>query len=440
MSYISIIGGNRLSGEITLQGSKNATLPILAAAVLCDGPVELFNCPDISDVRDLLYALSFAGVKSKRTGHRLELDGAEAAPFFFGPELAGKTRGGVLLLGAFLGRFFEAGMAYPGGCVIGARPIDFHCKVLRELRVFTEEREDGVYVKGRPQGGKVVLPYPSVGATENAVLAAVRAEGTTTVYGAAREPEVVELCRFLQKAGARIGGIGSSLLRIEGVSRLRGISYTLPGDRIVAGTYLAATAMTGGDVVLRHTNGVCMKGIFECLQWAGVKVFRDSDSMRVQATGKIMPVSCIKTAPFPAFPTDMQSQMTALLTLSPGESRIYETVFESRFGIVRELRKMGADVTCEKECICIRGGRKLHGETVIATDLRTGAALVMAGLAAEGETKVSGSEFIARGYEDICGTFEGVGATIVQMEKNEEKTENRVWQQKDGNCETEQDT
>ena len=437
MSYISIIGGNRLNGEISLQGSKNATLPILAAVVLCDGPVELLNCPDISDVRDLLYALSCAGVKSKFTGHRLELDGTEASPFFFGPELAGKTRGGVLLLGAFLGRFFEAGMAYPGGCVIGARPIDFHCKVLKEPRVFTEEREDGVYVKGRPQGGAVVLPYPSVGATENAVLAAVRAEGTTKIYGAAREPDVIELCRFLQKAGARIGGIGSSLLQIEGVSRLHGISYTLPGDRIVAGTYLAATAMTGGDVILWNTKGVCMKGIFESLRAAGVPVWRNEDAMRVRGEGRIAPVRRLKTEPFPAFPTDMQSQMTALLSLAPGDSTICETVFESRFGIVGELQKMGAEVTCDKNCIYIRGGKVLHGANVTATDLRTGAALIMAGLAAEGESRISGCEFIARGYEDICGTLAGVGARIVQPEENEGKTENKVWQRKNGNCEAE---
>lgn len=428
MSYISIIGGNRLNGEISLQGSKNATLPILAACVLCDGPVELLNCPDISDVRDLLYALSFAGVKSKLTEHRLELDGAEAVPFFFGPELAGKTRGGVLLLGAFLGRFFEAGMAYPGGCVIGARPIDFHCKVLKALRVATDEREDGVYVKGRPKGGTIALPYPSVGATENAVLASVRAEGTTKVYGAAREPEVVELCRFLQKAGAKIGGIGTSVLQIEGVSRLQGISYTLPGDRIVAGTYLAATAMTGGDIVLRNTKGVCMKGIFESLRAAGVTVYRDTDSMRLRTEGRVLPVRRLETAPFPAFPTDMQSQMTALLTLALGDSTICETVFESRFGVVGELQKMGADVSCDKKYIYIRGGRKLHGTTVHATDLRTGAALIMAGLAAEGESKVFGSEFIVRGYEDICGTLALLGAEAVQTEENEGKTENKVWQ------------
>lgn len=426
MSYISVIGGNKLEGEILLQGSKNAVLPILAASVLCDEPVEIRNCPDISDVRDLLHALSFAGVKSSFNGNCLEIDATKAEPFFFGPEHAGKTRGGVLLLGAFAGRFHEAGMAYPGGCVIGARPIDFHCKVWRALQVVTEEREDGIVLKGYPKGGNIKLPYPSVGATENAILTAVYAKGKTRVYGAAREPEVAELCRFLTMAGAKIRGIGSSVLEIEGVPRLHGISYTLTGDRIVAGTYLTAVAMTGGEIRIRNTKGVCMKGIFEPLRCAGVKVNRDCDSMVLRATGEIVPVRVLQTAPFPAFPTDMQSQMTVLLALAEGESRIYETVFESRFGIVRELQKMGADVTREGRCIVIRGGIALQGTSVAATDLRTGAALLLAGLAAEGETKVSGEEYIARGYENMCGNLCALGAKVVHRKESEEKMESSV--------------
>lgn len=426
MSYISVIGGNTLEGEILLQGSKNAVLPILAASVLCDEPVEIRNCPDISDVRDLLHALSFAGVKSSFKGNCLEIDATKAEPFFFGPDHAGKTRGGVLLLGAFVGRFHEAGMAYPGGCVIGARPIDFHCKVWRALQVITEEREDGILLKGTPKGGNIKLPYPSVGATENAILTAVYGKGKTLVYGAAREPEVTELCRFLNLAGAKIRGIGSSVLEIEGVTGLHGISYTMTGDRIVAGTYLTAVAMTGGKIRIRNTKRVCMKGIFEPLRMAGVTVNRDCDSMVLQATGKPVPVKLLQTAPFPGFPTDMQSQITALLTLAEGESRIYETVFESRFGIVRELQKLGADVTRDGRYILIRGGNKLRGARVHATDLRTGAALLLAGLAAEGETKVFGEEYIARGYENICGTLCALGARIVHNNEIEEKTESRV--------------
>lgn len=412
MSYVTIVGGTKLEGEILLQGSKNATLPILAAGVLCDGMVRIRNCPDISDVRELLHALSFAGVRSTLYNGVLEFDASEAHPFFFGPEYAEKTRGGVLLLGAFLGRFHQAGMAYPGGCVIGARPIDLHCKVLRELQVELKEESGGVYAEGKPMGGCILLSYPSVGATENAILAAVRAEGRTEIAGAAREPEISELCFFLKKAGAKIKGIGTSRLTIDGVARLHGTEYTVTGDRIVAGTYLAAAAMTGGEVVLRKTYGVCMKGILENLRASGARIYRDKDRLILRAPKKLLPTEEIRTAPFPAFPTDMQSQMAALLSLAEGDSRICETVFESRFGVVPELQKMGADMTCDKRCIFIHGVEKLHGEEVTATDLRSGAALVLAGLAAEGETRVHGYAYIARGYEDICGDFAALGARI----------------------------
>lgn len=418
MSCISIVGGRKLEGEVTLQGSKNAVLPILAASVLCNGKITIRSCPDISDVRELLYALSCAGIQSTLYNGELEVDTSAAFPFFFGPEYAGKTRGGVLLLGAFLGRFCDAGMAYPGGCVIGARPIDLHCKVFRALGAELTESEDGVIVKGKLKGGVIRLPYPSVGATENAILAAVCAKGQTRIYGAAAEPEVKELCCFLSKAGAKISGIGSTLLEITGVSKLHGIEYTLTGDRIAAGTYLAAVSMTGGEVLLRGTAGVCMKGIFDSFSETGVSVYREKEFMRLRAPEKILPVKKLRTAPYPGFPTDMQSQMTAMLSLAEGESAIYETVFESRFGVVPELKKMGADVWNEGRCIRIRGRNRLCGTTVFATDLRSGAALVSAALAADGESVVHGYEYIARGYEDICGVFHALGAEIFLKEQN----------------------
>lgn len=421
MSYISIKGGNKPEGEILLQGSKNATLPILAASVLCRGKVILKNCPDISDVKELLHALSFAGVKSRFDDRILELDSSEAFPCFFDSAFSEKTRGGVLLLGAFLGRFHEAGMAYPGGCVIGARPIDLHCRVFRALGLSLSDDEKGVRVTGQPRGGYVVLSYPSVGATENAVLTAVCAKGYTVIKGAAREPEVAELCRFLNSAGAKIYGIGSDCIRIVGVPRLHGTRYTVSGDRIVAGTYLAATAMAGGKIILCGTSGVCMQGIGGMLKAIGAVIERKRDSICLFAPEQMHGIPTLKTAPFPAFPTDMQSQTVALLTMAEGESRIYETVFESRFGVVSELRKMGADVLADGECITVHGTERLHGTTVTATDLRSGAALVMAGLAAEGETKVYGYEYIARGYEDICGTLRMLGAEIVLCDENDEK-------------------
>ena len=416
MSYVKIEGGKKLEGELFLQGSKNAVLPILAASVLCRGKVLLKNCPDISDVRDLLDALSFAGVKSIFREGCLELDTEDAEPFFFGPELAGKTRGGVLLLGSFWGRFGESGMAYPGGCVIGARPIDLHCKVLRQLGAKLSEEPEGVFLKGKPTGGRITLSYPSVGATENAVLAAVCACGTTVITGAAREPEVAELCRFLNRTGAKISGIGATRLVIEGVPVLHGTEYTVTGDRIVAGTYLAAAAVTGGEIRLSGTRGVCMKGIFEAFREMGNRIYREADAVVLKAPKRLRAVSKITTAPFPAFPTDMQSQTVAILSLAEGSSCVVETVFESRFGVIPELCKMGADITREKRCISIRGSRNLHGAAVEATDLRSGAALVLAGLAAEGETRVGGYGYIARGYEDICGDLRRLGANTLPEE------------------------
>lgn len=416
MSYVKIEGGNKLKGELFLQGSKNAVLPILAASILCRGKVILHHCPDISDVRNLLYTLSFSGVKSTFNEGHLELDTTDAEPYRFGPELAGRTRGGVLLLGACWGRFHEAGMAYPGGCVIGARPIDLHCRVFRQLGAILTEESEGVMLRGCPAGGRVMLSYPSVGATENAVLAAVCATGTTVICGAAREPEVTELCRFLNSAGGRIRGMGTSRIVIEGVNGLCGTEYTVSGDRIVAGTYLAAAAVTAGEVCLWGTGQVCLKGILECFRKMGNRVYREGDSVILRAPKRLKAVPGIVTAPYPAFPTDMQSQTVAMLAMAEGESRVTETVFESRFGVVPELQRMGADIKRIGRSVFIRGTEHLHGATVTATDLRSGAALVLAGLAAEGETCVVGYEYIARGYEDICGTLGRLGAMTVVAE------------------------
>lgn len=417
MSCITIVGGTKLRGELVLQGSKNATLPILAAAVLCKGRVVLKNCPDISDVRAMLYALSFAGVGNSFKDGVLELDTTNAAPYYFGEELAGKTRGGVLLLGACLGRFGEAGMAYPGGCVIGARPIDLHCYAFRMFRTELTETETGVLIKGVPRGARIRFPYPSVGATENAVLAAVCAKGRTVLYGAATEPEIADMCRFLCKAGAKIQGIGTSQIVIDGVSSLHGTEYTVSGDRIAAGTYMAAVAMTGGELLLRNTGGVCMKGINECFRKAGAEVYRNRDMMMFKAPKRLRAIKHLMTAPYPAFPTDMQSQTVAMLSVAKGQSRVTESVFESRFRVLEELRKMGAGIVQEGRSVVIQGKDRLYGAEVCASDLRSGAALVMAAVAAEGVSVVHGYEYIARGYEDICDDFCCLGANVIKTEE-----------------------
>lgn len=413
MSYVTMEGGNRLEGEVLLQGSKNGTLPIVAASILCKGQVILRNCPRISDVTDLLEALSFAGVKSRWETDTLYLDATDATSFFFEEELAQRTRGGVLFLGAFLGRFGEAAMAYPGGCVIGARPIDLHCKVFRSMQVILEERPNGIYAKGTPKGSCITLSYPSVGATENALLAAVCAKGVTVIYGVAKEPEIVGLCDFLNRAGGRVYGGGSNRIVVHGVKELHGIEYCIPGDRIVAGTYLCAAAMTGGEVILNRTQNVCMDGIKEWLEAVGLKLRREPDRICIYKPGKLFPIKKLVTAPHPGFPTDMQSQMTAMLSVVPGESSITETVFESRFGVVEQLCRMGARLECDGGRVLIHGGSVLHGAEITACDLRSGAALIMAALSAEGRSILQGYEFVARGYEDICKVFRSLGAKII---------------------------
>lgn len=417
MAYAKIIGGNKIEGEAVLQGSKNAALPMIAASVLCRGGVRIENCPDISDVRELLSVLSRTGAVCKLENHVLTIDASEAVPFSIDREQAKKTRGGILFLGAFLGRFHEAWIAYPGGCVIGARPIDLHCAVLRKLHVELEETDEGVYGKGRPEGERIELPYPSVGATENAVLAAVCAKGRTELFGAATEPEISELCRFLNKAGAKIRGVGTNYLVIDGVAELHGVTYRLTGDRIAAGTYMTAAAMTGGEVVLRETEGLCMDGILPVLRMAGTTIRQEKSLLVATGNDRVLAVPYIRTAPFPAFPTDMQSQVLALVSRADGDSVICETVFESRFAVVPELRKMGAEVLCDGQYAVVHGVRQLYGATVRATDLRGGAALLLAGLAAEGETFVYGDEYIARGYEDICGLLKSLGADVVRVEE-----------------------
>lgn len=412
MEYVEIIGGNRLKGEIRLQGSKNGVLPMIAASILCRGVVTIENCPDISDVRALSDILSFGGIPVSLKGHCLVIDSTDAGLFSVDAEAAGKARGSILFLGALLGRFHQAEIAYPGGCVIGKRPIDLHCEVLRKLGAELTERENGVFAKGCPAGTKISLSFPSVGATENAILASVCGRGITQIVGAAREPEVSELCIFLNKAGAKIKGIGTSCLVLEGVERLHGVTHKVSGDRIVAGTYLAAVAMTGGEIVLTETEGCCIEGISEVLRAAGMEIEEGKDRIVGRSGSLIHGIPYVETAPYPGFPTDMQSQTAVLLTAARERSVICEKMFESRFGWIPELSKMGAKVSRQKNEIEIYGTKKLQGAKVWATDLRSGAALILAGLAAEGKSDVYGYHYVARGYENMVGTLRGVGGVL----------------------------
>ena len=417
MTYIRIKGGKRICGEVTLQGSKNAVLPMIAASILIRGVTVIGNCPDITDVREMLMQLQQTGARYTFYDHVLVIDCSEVFLYDGEKKEASKTRGSVLFLGAFLGRFSEARISYPGGCVIGSRPIDLHCELLRSLGVTISEQEDALYACGCPAGAELFLRSPSVGATENAILAAVCAKGRTVLHGAATEPEVSELCSFLVEAGAKISGIGTNILAIDGVESLHEVCHLLTGDRIVAGTFLCAAMVTGGQITIHGTKGVSLTGFDRTLRRVGLYCEQKENCILATGIGKLFPVDLLVTAPYPGFPTDMQSLLMAVLALADGESRLCETVFESRFKIVPELNRMGAAIEVRDRMAVIHGVPVLTGATVMAKELRGGAALLLAGLAATGETRVYGCENIARGYEAICERLCSLGAEIDQMEE-----------------------
>lgn len=414
LNTIRIVGGHPLQGEITVQGSKNAALPILAATLLNPGKTELFNCPFISDVEDMLAILASLGCKIHRNHRTLTIDSSQLTSHCVPMHHAGRMRSSVLCLGALLGRLGEAAIPYPGGCVIGQRPIDLHLKGLQELGVVIREEENGIYGSGRPKGGHTTLSIPSVGATENLLLAAAGGNKRTVLCGCAMEPEILALCQYLQSIGVNIQGIGSPQLIIEPAREFRFSRFTIPGDRIVAGTYVLAVAGTGGSVAIKGVDEIGWRG--QCYPYGmlGLQIQYDQTkkTLTVIAPEKLRSIHFLDTAPYPGFPTDLQSQMLAVLTCAHGSSCLQETIFEQRFRIVKELRKMGAKVYREGSLVMIEGVPCLRGASLQTKELRGGAALVIAGLMAQGESEIHGVSFIERGYEDICRDLQMLGAQI----------------------------
>ena len=390
MDTIHIRGGNALFGETKVQGSKNAVLPILAAALLIEDVCVLENCPRISDVHHMLMLLQEIGCRVVRADRTITVDARNVSADTMSGENVTGMRSSIMLLGAMLGRVGEITMAYPGGCVIGERPIDIHLSALSKMGVKVYEQEGCFTARAHTLEGTVIrLPISSVGVTENVLLAAVRAKGVTVLQNAAKEPEIVALCEFLRGAGAVIEGIGGSVLIIQGGHKLHGIRYRVPADRIVAGTYLMGVLGTGGEINISR------------------------DGLSVMADRKREPLPYVKTEVYPGFPTDMQSLLMAVMTTALGVSVIEETVFENRFRVVEQLRKMGADIVLKgKQKAVVTGVDSLLGCEVTADELRGGAALVIAGCMAEGETVVKNCHFIERGYEDICRDFRNLGVTI----------------------------
>lgn len=421
MEKLVIRGGKRLEGRVRVSSAKNAVLPIIAATMLASTPSRLVEIPRLEDVHTICEVIASLGVKVNYDvqAQQIDFDASVITATEAPVELVRRMRASFLVMGPLLARKGEARISLPGGCAIGSRPIDLHLKAFEALGA-TIEVGDGYVHASAPEGLKgnqIYLDFPSVGATENVIMAASLAEGKTVIENAAEEPEIVDLVTYLNSMGAKIRGAGTNVIRIEGVSELQGAVHTVIPDRIEAGTYLIAAAMAGGDVYVENALSEHLKPVVAKLKEAGITVEEDVDGIRVISDGKLKAAD-IKTLPYPGFPTDMQAQFMALTTVAEGTSVVMETVFENRFMHVDELKKMGASIRIEERRAIVDGVSKLHGAKVRATDLRAGAALVCAGLVAEGETEVDHLYHIDRGYDDLVGKMQRLGADIVRI--NEE--------------------
>ena len=421
MDRILIRGGNRLAGRIPISGAKNAALTLMPCALLTDEVLELGNLPRLADVDSFMHLLNMLGVtttvkgaKGKAFGRTMSLKADEIASTTAPYDMVRKMRASILVLGPLLARMGEATVSLPGGCAIGNRPIDLHLRAFADLGAEIEMAGGYVRAKapgGRLKGGKVAFPFVSVGATENALMAAVLAEGTSVITNAAREPEITDLAECLVAMGAKIDGIRTDTLEVEGVERLHGAKYAVMPDRIEAGSYACAAGITGGSITLLGARPEEMLATSNALAHCGLMVEFCDKGIKVSADGKMRPLA-LSTAPYPGFATDMQAQFMAMLCMADGESFLEETIFENRYMHVPELRRMGANIDVRGRSAIVHGVPKLTGAQVMATDLRASMSLILAGLAAEGETEVLRVYHLDRGYERLEEKLSAVGATI----------------------------
>ena len=422
MARYEIIGGTPLEGEISISGAKNAAVAILPAALLIDGVCRVENVPDISDVRILLNILEDMGAKISWEDATVTLDCRNITTTCPNADLVKKMRASYYLMGSLLSRFHEAKVALPGGCNFASRPIDQHIKGFAALGADVEETEEYVALKpgkNRLQGARVSLDVVSVRATMNIIMAACLLPGQTVIENAAKEPHIVDLANFLNTMGASISGAGTDTVKIRGVERLEGGTYAIIPDQIEAGTYLAAVAATGGNVLLKNVIPKHMDCITSKLQEMGAQIINYDDAIRIRQTGRLK-CTTVKTRPYPGFPTDMQAQICVCMTQAEGISKLTESVYETRFfGYCSELANMGADILIKEKTAIVTGMPRLRGTTVRARDLRAGAALVIAGLSAEGTTYVENIHYIERGYENIIEKLQSLGAKIRIVEDEE---------------------
>lgn len=416
-SYI-IEGGKKLEGTVKISGSKNASLPILAATILSEKTNKLYNVPQIKDTKTTLEILKLLGCKIKQNSGKIEINSKHITKTEIPEHLMREMRSTVIMAGALLGRFKEVTFSYPGGCDIGSRPIDLHINAFKKIGV--EITEEAGFIKCKANkiiGTNIDLDFPSVGATENIILATVLSTGTTTINNAAMEPEIIDMVQFLKKMGAKIQGEGTNQIIIDGVEKLSGVSYNIMPDRIEAGTILCAVAATGGNVILDNVMPEHLTAVINKLEETGCKIEINNKKITLNAPKKLKSID-IKTMTYPGFPTDLQQIFATMLVKASGTSIIVENIFESRYKYISELRKMGAKVTVEGKTAIIKGARKINATTVVCTDLRGGAALVIAGLIAKGKSRVENIGYIQRGYENLENKLGSLGAKIKLEESN----------------------
>ena len=423
MDKLIVTGGNTIRGEVTISGAKNAVLPIIIGALLADDVTVLHDVPKLSDVATIKEILETLGANITFENHTMTIDCRSVDRYTAPYDYIQKMRASVLIMGPLLARFGKAKISMPGGCAIGTRPIDLHLKGLEALGATIQINHgdmDAVVSQGRLQGNRVYLDFPSVGATEHIMMAAATAEGTTIIENAAEEPEIVDLANFLNSMGANVRGAGTNVIKIDGVEKLHGTTYTIIPDRIEAGSYMIAAAITGGDLLVKNVITDHLKPLTAKLEECGVEVIEEGSSLRVKGHLPIKATD-IKTMPHPGFPTDMQAQFMALMTVADGTSVVTETVFENRFMHADELRRMGANIKTDGRNAIVEGVSRLAGCKVKATDLRAGAALIIAALVAEGQTEITGLNYIDRGYEDLIEKFQTIGADIMRINGVEEE-------------------
>lgn len=415
--YELVINGNKkLFGDIEIQGSKNAVLPIMAATLLTDEQCIIHNCPNISDTEAAAEILSSIGGYAEIKDGTVTVKASDAVCPTVPQELMKKMRSSVMFLGPLLSRCKRAVICMPGGCKLGERPIDMHIEVLEKMGADITENGDCIVCGlDKIRGGSITLLYPSVGVTENVMLFGAVSETVTYLYNPAREPEIVDLQNFLNKMGADITGAGTDLIRIRGVKKLHGCEYTVMSDRIVAATYACAVAACGGKVNLSGVSSSDFKVVIEALKTAGCNISEGDNKITVESDAELKPIRSVKTLPYPGFPTDVQPMLASVLSVAGGTSKIKETVFDSRYKYVSELIKMGADITIDGDYATINGVACLKGARVSVSDLRGGAALVVAGLSAKGVTVISGTEYIDRGYDKIENALTKLGADIKRI-------------------------